>query len=373
MINEKKLNQPWFLLVTALVLCVADFLIFRYGVQTKEHDINLFLTALQYFKQLHIPAGIINTPDVFVRIERPLEVFLAWPFSYFLNGSFSFYLVNSILYAFSGVLLFRTYQALFGEDKFAFYAALFYYFNLIPLHFGLTVLAETVWHFCYILALYVIVRYCGGKKEIRIGHYVLIGLVISLGFFAKETSVTAFAVMAFFLFLRIRKGYPWSKALGGMALSVVCFLIPVILWQLWIYHEFHYGIIQWFSHHYHDTLPKHKLSLFRIVLSSVTAFNLLLIPYAISLFKSKSDRILSLLLLFCGIIVPIVTVNVIDRLAFQMFPAIILFSTYYLFRETKPVWGRLFFGGYVLVNTVLLVLYRTPSIYEFFYSIIKKM
>ncbi|MDD5067209.1 MAG: hypothetical protein PHF84_09200 [bacterium] len=357
------------LCVTAVLISSVMYIIYGAALFRFYGDSRGFLDMLSHFQKNDFPKDFARNIDLFVRLQRPMQVALAYPFSYIFSNVFSFYFINSVFYILNGLLLYALYNLLFSKKEYNIIPALLYYCNVIPLHFGFSVLAETCNHFFYLLNLYFIIKDVFLQSKLEFKPVIKIALFTSLGFFIKENMV---AVFVFLGWICLYKRFPIKKVIMALSLSFLTFIIPVILWQLFIYITFDFTILDWFRHHYQDTVWKNKLSLFRLFLSLGTAFNLLLIPFLLYLIRSRKFRSLALGLLIAGLLIPVISVNLIDRIVFQVFPALFLFTSYYCFEEKDAKYKYLYLALYICFNIGLLILYRQDSVYYYFYNIFLK-
>lgn len=353
------------LVLTAVIISSVMYIIYGAALYRFGYDSSTFLNMLENFQKRHFPVDISKQINMFVRLERPLQTILAYPFSYIFSNVFSFYFINSVFYILNGLLLYALYNLLFSKKEYNIIPALLYYFNVIPLNFGFSVLAENGSHFFYLLNLYFIIKDVFLNSRLEYRHVIKIALLTSLGFFIKENMAAAL----FFLgWVCLYKHFPVKKIFTALFTGFIFFMIPIILWQLLLYVNFDFVIWDWFRHHYNETIIKNKLSFFRLFLSTGTAFNVLIIPLVFYLVSSRKLRLFSVGLLVSGLLVPVISVNLIDRLVFQIFPAVFLFTTYYVFEEKNYKYKLHLLIIYVCFNIGLLIVYRGDSIYNYFYN-----
>ena len=178
--------------------------------------------------------------EVFPWILRPLGPLLAAPFEFLGEGA-GLIVQNVIFYLLSAYLIFRITELIYHKKRQAFFASLFFITATPVIEVGLSYLTDSGAWFFYLLSLFLTLLYLknGNEKLIPLN-----GFLCSLGFLMKENG--GLGVLFFGIIILLSKKFSLKEKFFKIILFGIFFLIPLLIFQFFIYQHFHFTSLDWY-------------------------------------------------------------------------------------------------------------------------------
>lgn len=220
-----------FSLIFALLNMGAVFFIF--GFQQYGDTIS-YIDAIHWLGGQNVP-----NVDPWV-VLKPLGILLALPFE-FLGAGAGLIVQNIIFYLLSAFLVFKITDLIFSNKKQALLASLFFITATQVLEVGLAYLTDMGAWFFYLLSIFLTILYLRNRNEKLI---ILNGFLSGLGVLAKENG--GLGALFFGLIILLSAGFNLKEKIFKILRFGIFFLIPIILWQIFIYQRLHLTSLDWY-------------------------------------------------------------------------------------------------------------------------------
>lgn len=234
-ISEQIKNNKF--LIFALVFALLNMGVIFYIFGLQEYG-----DTQDYIEVIHWFSGKENniSPE---RALRPLGPILAVPFEFLGDGAgliaqnIAFYL----LYAF---LIFKIVDLIYHNKKQAFFASLFFVTATPVLEVGLSYLTDSGAWFFYLLSIFLTLLYFKNKNAKLI---ILNGFLAGIGFLMKENG--GLGILFFGLMILLSNELAVKEKLFKIMRFGICFLIPVVILQLFTMKYFQITSLDWYLQH----------------------------------------------------------------------------------------------------------------------------
>ena len=173
-------------------------------------------------------------------ILRPLGILIALPFE-FLGAGAGLIAQNIIFYFLSAFLIFKIVDLIFHNKKQAFLASLFFVTTTQVIETGLAYLTDAGAWFFYLLSIFLTLLYFRNKNNKLI---ILNGFIAGLGFLMKESG--GLGVLFFGLMILFSSAFNFKEKALKIVRFGIFFLIPIIVWQIFMYQRFHITSLDWY-------------------------------------------------------------------------------------------------------------------------------
>src|SRR3989338_2555251 len=230
-------------LIFALIFAVLNMaaVIFIFGFRT-YCDTSSYINAIHWFQGESV--GVLD-PWV---VLKPLGILLALPFE-FLGAGAGLVVQNIVFYLLSAFLMFKIADLLFdnpfdklrASKKQALLASLFFVTITQVLEVGLAYLTDMGAWFFYLLSIFLTILYLRNRNEKLI---ILNGFLSGLGVLAKEN--VGLGALFFGLIILLSAGFCLKEKILKILRFGIFFLIPIILWQIFMYQRFHLTSLDWY-------------------------------------------------------------------------------------------------------------------------------
>ena len=223
-------------LIFALIFAVLNMaaVIFIFGFRTYGDSVS-YIDAIHWFQGKSV--GVLD-PWV---VLKPLGILLALPFE-FLGAGAGLIVQNIIFYLLSAFLMFKITDLLFDDKKQALLASIFFVTATQVLEVGLAYLTDMGAWFFYLASLFLAILYLKNKDAKLI---MLAGFLSGVGVLMKENG--GLGALFFGLAILLSKDSKFKEKIFKILRFAVFFLIPIILWQVFMYQRFHLTSLDWYS------------------------------------------------------------------------------------------------------------------------------
>src|SRR3989338_929057 len=200
----------------------------------------VFLDSQQYVDTIRFFLGDPDAPVHLHRLLRPLGPLLAVPFEFIGLGA-GLLIQNIFFYFFSVGLVFLIINRLFHDQKQALYASVLFFSAMPVLKFGLGYLTDMGAWFFYLFSVFLALLY---REKDNVLFAVVAAFVSSAGVLMKENGGMGILFLCGLILLSHQRSL--KKKTGIFFLAAVVFLIPIVLFQIFMHVNFSYTYLDWF-------------------------------------------------------------------------------------------------------------------------------
>lgn len=221
--------------IAALVFAVLNLaaLIYFFGFRTYGDSVS-YIDAIHWFQGKEV-----SVVDPWV-VLKPFGILLALPFEFLGEGA-GLVVQNIIFYLFSAYLVFKIIDLVFNNKKQALIASLFFATITQVLEVGLAYLTDMGAWFFYLLSLFLTLLYFRNKNEKLV---IFNGFISGLGVLMKENG--GLGAVFFGLIILLSKDFIFREKIYKIVKFAVFFLIPIIVWQAFMYKTFKLTSLDWY-------------------------------------------------------------------------------------------------------------------------------
>lgn len=252
-----------FAAVNILLICL---LFSRFGA-TFASDSEEYLITAKYLAGK--TALVSESMDrLFSRMLKPVFPSMVAFLSPVFGFRLPFIIINAIFYLAIGFVVFKIVKILFNNEKQALVAAALFWTAYPMLEYGINYYTDLAGWFFFILSVYLTLLFL--KKP----SYKLVafgGLLVALGMLVKEYTAPGAMFFAICLFFVYQGSF--SKKIKYSAVFLLCFLLPFLLWQIFIFLKYNYSYYNWYFSTWEAHLPPQEF--FRAFIKSLAATFLL--------------------------------------------------------------------------------------------------
>lgn len=173
-------------------------------------------------------------------VLKPLGILLALPFEFLGEGA-GLIIQNIFFYLLSAVLIFKITDLIFDNVKLALFASLFFVTITQVLEVGLAYLTDMGAWFFYLLSIFFTILYFKNKNSKLI---ILNGFISGLGVLMKENG--GLGALFFGLMVLLSMQFGIKEKILKILRFAAFFLIPIILWQAFMYWKFGLTSLDWY-------------------------------------------------------------------------------------------------------------------------------